>query len=453
MKCSKIIIFITLGLIFFKSDTVYGGKLITYKKGDFYDQPYRIFKNSKGDQFRAKAIKYSKFNDTFILKNESGRQISVKRSSLKYFCENDQSYFRWLHSQFEKYGALDPFLSEDKHDAKAQELAYKTFHTRGRWNPKTKECVYREGTKFENRCGCWSHPKLMKLTDITNYKCVLESRTQKWIEAMPYSPEHYKAIFIVRKSSGILYPSMMKHRPRDQKHLWSRVQNPPLANPFFYFYYRITIRLEEGETIKDLSPLLKFPNLEQIYIENCHVEDLSPLKNLKKLITVDLRNNRIKTFNDLLENESLTRLDLEFNDIRYIDRIDEFLKNTRLRNINLDHNPLHPDLSPFESEVKREWDDRFCEIPWCGPNKGKKIHNWMLGFNVKVIHTPIADLFWQKKGVVFDGKSSSKEEYSRVIRKDPYINSFNLCHYDNQHRGWFGLIGGVFNKLERNLNY
>jgi len=401
------------------------------KYGELPEQPFKTFSNLKGDTFVAKVNKYIPGKNSFVLEKENGTKLYINKRSLKYFCNDDRSYLNWLYHRTKLFGAkrkgdipatiIDPFLEDDKFDSNKEYAGYLKFHTKGRWDSANKTNIFRKGTRLENCCPCYSHPKLMKLTDEDEYKCVMNERINGWLKAMPHPPEYYTSILVMRKHTGGMVPcSFTTFNGWIGKTLPFSYTD---KMPFTYsrdesLFHSIVIRLEEHETIKDLSALTNFPNLIYVNIENSHVEDLAPLKELKYLSYLSLTNNKIKKFDDLVDNEYLGFIDLEFNDIRYFDPIKDFVEDKALTHLILSHNPLTSDDSAFKFPLKRKWNDRFCRIPICGPNRGKKIHSWTNGFAVLLSRTP------------HDPFTETIQENS-FIKSSNYARSFMYPNYDS----------------------
>tara|TARA_B100001123_G_scaffold85418_1_gene97985 strand:+ start:237 stop:737 length:501 start_codon:yes stop_codon:yes gene_type:complete len=93
----------------------------------------------------------------------------------------------------------------------------------------------------------------------------------------------------------------------------------------------------DGEPFKDLAPLVRLKNLENISITRYGLQDISPLSKLKKLVYLDLRHNEIVDLSALSGLQGLIYLYLQDNRIKNLGPL-AGLKN--LRYLTLVQNPL-----------------------------------------------------------------------------------------------------------------
>jgi hypothetical protein len=90
----------------------------------------------------------------------------------------------------------------------------------------------------------------------------------------------------------------------------------------------------EGKKISDLSPFLKFSNLESLHLSNNNISDLQPIIGLKRLKCLDLSNNQIRSISPLEEIWQLKIIDLRGNSdlkLRQIKTLKKVLSNCDVR--------------------------------------------------------------------------------------------------------------------------
>ena len=142
-------------------------------------------------------------------------------------------------------------------------------------------------------------------------------------------------------------------------------------------FRNIHIILRDHETIKDLSHLQEFENLNKVTFYDTHIKDLNPIVDLDNIKELRVINNLVEDFYPLTKMwELIEHINLSYNKIRYLDKIPDF-QNTYLEKIIFGGNPLSEDPHILLNIEKRDiekvgnfssvWD--ICSGAWTKPEQ------------------------------------------------------------------------------------